>query len=226
MTYIREPEFQIFQCTNEDCRFRCPSNLSMKRLEYCPFCGSSLIPATPVYANLKNASQPKSGSTRTVSVLLDNLRSTLNVGSIFRTADGAGVSSIHLCGTTPTPEHAKIKKTGLGAEWSLPWDYHRNGLDFVTSQKQSGVFIVSVETSPLSSNIFNAVLPDSRIETLLIMGNEVSGIDPDILNLSDQILHIPMSGVKSSLNVSVAFGIAVYTLLFAGESHTTAEGHN
>lgn len=212
MTYSREPEFQIYQCQNQDCRFRCPTNLSMKKLDHCPLCGSTLLPVSPVFTNLKNQPSTTTKDENEIEVLLDNLRSTLNVGSIFRTADGVGISRIHLCGTTPTPEHAKIKKTGLGAEWNIPWQYHPNGLDFVISQKNLGTYIIAVETSPLAENIFDLAIPVNTNKLLLVLGNEVSGIDPDILNLSDKTINIPMNGVKSSLNVAVAFGIASYTL--------------
>lgn len=212
MSYSQEPEFQIFQCQNPACRFRCPTNLSMKKLNKCPLCGDQIEPASAVFTNQKSESFDRKKPIRRMEVLLDNLRSTLNVGSIFRTADGAGISKIHLCGTTPTPEHVKIKKTGLGAEWTIPWEYHPNGVDFVIDHKNNNYFIVSVETSLKSENIFDVKFPQNLDNLLLIMGNEVSGIDPEILALSDNIVEIPMVGVKSSLNVAVAFGIAAYTL--------------
>lgn len=214
MAYLKEPEFQVYQCTNEDCRFRCPTNLSLKKLDHCPLCGNPLLPVGDVFSNSKNQPFTREEPSGTALVLLDNLRSTLNVGSIFRTADGAGVSKIFLSGTTPTPEHEKIKKTGLGAEWKLPWEYTPNGLDLVSRLKKDGVFIISIETSPSATNIFDASRSVGHTNTLLIMGNEVSGIDPEILSLSDLTLCIPMAGTKSSLNVAVAFGIAIYTLIY------------
>ncbi len=147
-----------------------------------------------------------------MEVLLDSLRSTLNVGSIFRTADGAGASHIHCCGTTPTPDHPKIAKTSLGAEDFLPWTYVPNALDLVLSKKSAGYAILSIEATQNSADIFTHRQPNVDSPILLVMGNEISGVDPEILQLSDHILHIPMAGKKDSLNVAVAFGIAIYTL--------------
>ena len=202
------------QCTNPECRFRCPSNLSVQILGACPLCGSTIQPVTPPFVNAKQRPTLSNPGKTPIHILLDNLRSTLNVGSIFRTADGAGVAKIHLCGTTPTPDHPKIAKTGLGAEWNLPWEAHRNGLDFVNECKASGFTVISLEATEKSRSIFS--LDRSQIDfqkpILMVIGNEVSGIDPQILSTSDYICSIPMHGIKSSLNVAVAFGIAVYTI--------------
>jgi len=208
----QEAQFVMLQCENPDCRFRCPSNLSTKSLERCPLCGNGVHPVTPSFTNEKSARTFISKTSPVIEVLLDNLRSTLNVGSIFRSADGAGVAKIHLCGTSPTPEHAKIAKTGLGAEWNLPWEYHRNGLDFVRSIRAVGYSTISFEATSTSTPLFNFGAPSNDRPILLVIGNEVSGIDPEILSESDQVCSIPMAGFKSSLNVAVAFGIAVYTI--------------
>jgi 23S rRNA (guanosine2251-2'-O)-methyltransferase len=213
---MAEPEFQIYQCSNEQCRFRCPNNLTERLMEHCPLCGAKLIPQGRLFINSKRSSanpvvpgQPAV----IIDVLLDNLRSTLNVGSIFRTADGAGVNHIYCCGTTPTPQHAKIAKTSLGAEGFTPWSYHPNALDQVKFKRDSGYQIISMEAADSSKSLFTTAPASKRSPTLLVLGNEVSGIDPEIIQFSDQVLYIPMQGKKSSLNVAVAFGIAVYTLL-------------
>ncbi|MEN6570451.1 MAG: RNA methyltransferase [Anaerolineaceae bacterium] len=207
-------EFVMLQCENESCRFRCPSNLSHRELDRCPICGSSISVFGAPFTNPEVPSLSEAKPVRPLEVLLDNLRSTLNVGSIFRTSDGAGVRKIHLCGTTPTPDHPKIAKTGLGAEIKIPWEYHRNGLDMVSHARSQGFEVVSLEAAPESRSIFSytAASDPSLPPILLVIGNEITGIDPEILAVSDTILSIPMRGVKSSLNVAVAFGIAVYTL--------------
>ena len=207
-------EFVMLQCENPECRFRCPSNLSVQTLETCPICGSIIHPATPPFSNNKHHSGASLSNKTPIHVLLDNLRSTLNVGSIFRTADGAGVSKIHLCGTTPTPDHPKIAKTGLGAEWNLPWEVHRNGLDFVNTCKAGGFAVISLEAVENSISIFSLDWSKNELQKpiLMVVGNEVSGIDPQIISTSDYVCSIPMFGIKSSLNVAVAFGIAVYTI--------------
>ena len=208
-----EAEFVIYQCENPDCRFRCPSNLTAKSLELCPLCAAPMHAATPPFSNQKAAMEHLPSNNPPIEVLLDNLRSTLNVGSIFRTSDGAGVRMIHLCGTTPTPEHPKIAKTGLGAEWNLPWQAHRNGLDFVREIRKDGFTVISLEATPSSTSIYSLDMGHAATRPiLLVIGNEVSGVDPEILAQSDRIVAIPMAGIKSSLNVAVAFGIAVYTI--------------
>jgi tRNA G18 (ribose-2'-O)-methylase SpoU len=224
---MAEPEFQIYQCSNEQCRFRCPNNLTERIMERCPLCGEKLIPQGSAFINSKkpSANPVVTGQPAVIfEVLLDNLRSTLNVGSIFRTADGAGVNHIFCCGTTPTPEHAKIAKTSLGAESFTPWSYHPNALDQVKLKRESGYRVISMEATDSSKSIFTTLTTSAQSPTLLIMGNEVSGIDPEILQYSDQVLFIPMQGKKSSLNVAVAFGIAVYTLLNNSHMETNVIG--
>ncbi len=210
-----EPEFQTFECSNPDCRFRFANNLSVRELHVCPNCGGTLLPQGAPYKNSRFTSEAKNSKpSKKVEVLLDNLRSTLNVGSIFRSADGAGASFIYCCGTTPTPVHPKIAKTGLGAESFLPWQYHTNAFELVKQKRSQGVSIISIEATAQSTSLFSKSDETTISPILLIMGNEISGIDPEILAISDRVLHIPMAGQKDSLNVAVAFGIALYTLLY------------
>lgn len=210
---MAESDFQMYQCGNPVCRFRFANNLSVRTLTKCPLCGEALEPSGAPFSNARLVG-PEKGiiPPQKVEVLLDSLRSTLNVGSIFRSADGAGASHIHCCGTTPTPDHPKISKTSLGAEDFLPWTYAPNALDLVLNKKAAGYAILSIEATQNSADIFSHRQPNVDTPILLVMGNEVSGIDPEILRVSDHILHIPMAGKKDSLNVAVAFGIAIYTL--------------
>lgn len=206
--------FQVFECQNPECRLRFPTNLTVDEMSVCPFCGSLLNPWGDPYTNIKAASLPHFKSPRQVEILLDNLRSTFNVGAIFRTADGAGVSHIYCCGTTPTPEHPKIIKTGLGAEGCVSWSYHRNALDLlnsISSNKQ----LLSLEAAETSIDLYHEMGQiDSKGPVLLILGNEISGVDPELLKRSNLILSLPMLGHKNSLNVAVAAGIAIYNLRF------------
>jgi tRNA G18 (ribose-2'-O)-methylase SpoU len=169
------------------------------------------------FTNLKRTAAEAENPLPVFEVLLDNLRSTLNVGSIFRTADGAGVHKIYCAGTTPTPEHPKIAKTGLGAEDFIPWEYVRNGFDLACQQKAAGVTLLSLEAAPQAQSLVSFPPFSANQHYLFIVGNEVSGIDPEIIALSDVTLFIPMRGKKSSLNVAVAFGIAAYVLLDSGK---------
>ncbi len=150
-----------------------------------------------------------------VEALLDNIRSTSNVGSMFRAADGAGLHRLHLCGITPTPENPKVAKTALGAEKSIHWSYGRNSIFAAQELKCRGFKVLSLEASPQAQSIFE--LDPSLIEgpILLVVGNEINGVDPDLLVISDQVVWIPMQGQKESLNVALAFGVAAYTLRFS-----------
>lgn len=170
--------------------------------------------------------QPSIISARTHSsiqfeVLLDNLRSVYNVGAIFRTSDGAGVRKVHLCGTTPTPDHVRLSKTALGTEQTIPWTYHTNSLIKAQKLGASGRLLWALERTNSSSSVFAAGKPVAPTESIVIVvGNEVAGVDPEILALCDEVLHIPMSGTKESLNVAVAFGIAIYMLRFGVQIST------
>jgi 23S rRNA (guanosine2251-2'-O)-methyltransferase len=145
-----------------------------------------------------------------LSVLIDNIRSAWNVGSIFRSADGFGFAHAYLCGITPTPENDSVRKTSLGAEDSVPWSYHKDALKLAKGLKKEGWRILALEEDRRAKqlNHFSA----STQRSVLIIGNEVSGVDPGLLALCDEILYIPMYGDKKSFNVATAFGIAAYEL--------------
>lgn len=148
-----------------------------------------------------------------ISILLHNIRSMHNVGSIFRTSDGAGVSKIYLTGYTPCPPRKEIHKTALGAEEFIPWEYHVDPVKLLKKLKKEGVGIVALEKNQRSQDISSYT---SKKPTCLILGNEIDGVEESLLKLADQVLHIPMRGQKQSLNVSVAFGVAIYHLCSGG----------
>ena len=141
-------------------------------------------------------------------VICDNLRSLYNVGSIFRTSDALGVKKIYLCGITGTPEQKGVLKVSLGAETSVPWEHCGHGWRLVEKLKKQGVQIVSLELDKKSIDIkkFKPKFPCA-----LIVGNEVNGVSKSLLKRSDFIVKIPMHGIKESMNVAVAFGIAGYS---------------
>jgi len=143
-----------------------------------------------------------------VYVILDNIRSLHNVGSIFRTADAAGVDKIFLCGITGEPTDIKVKKVSLGAEDSVPWEYVPQAWRLVKQLKKQGFKIVVLEKNNQSQDYrkFRSVR-----KMALIVGNEVRGVSAGLLKLSDTVVHIPMYGQKESLNVGVAFGIAIFS---------------
>ena len=142
-------------------------------------------------------------------VVLNNIRSLHNVGAIFRTADGAGVEKIWLCGITGFPPQGGIAKTALGAQDYVPWEYREDVLSLLKELKKEGYQIVLLEQmqGALPHDVFKPVGA-----VCLVVGNEVSGVSQDMLTLCDQAIEIEMNGIKNSLNVAVAFGIAVYQL--------------
>src|SRR3989338_7734729 len=145
-----------------------------------------------------------------IYVICHNIRSRHNVGSIYRTADAAGVSKIFLCGITPTPPHPNIEKVSLGAEKFVKWENRKETWRVIDELKKEGVEIISLEQAKgaISLNDLKSV----KKSIALILGEELRGLPKTILKRSDKIVQIPMRGKKESLNVSVAFGIAVYKL--------------
>ena len=152
-----------------------------------------------------------------LQIVLDNIRSALNVGSIFRSADGAGVTCLHLCGVTPTPENAGVKKTALGAEKNIPWVYHPDGVEAVVQLKTSGNMIWALEGGVRTTPLMAEAVPSSDF-MVLVVGSELGGVDPGIIDLCDSVVYLPMVGSKGSLNVAVACGIAIYWLRFLSAS--------
>ena len=147
------------------------------------------------------------------AVLLDNVRSAWNVGSILRSADGFGVTHAYLCGITPAADHEAVMKTSLGAEDSVPWSYHKDAVRLVKGLKAEGWKVFGLEDNPRAVDLRRAatVTYSSQLN-VLIVGNEVTGVDPELLDLCDQIYCIPMRGAKQSFNVAIAFSIAAYAL--------------
>ena len=148
-----------------------------------------------------------------LSVLVHNIRSMHNVGAIFRTSDGAGVSHIYLTGYTPYPPRKEIAKTFLGAENFISWNHDTDPIPIIKRLKKEGTAIVLLEQLPNSiphHQIANHFKKTDNI--LLIVGSEIGGINQDIINLADIAIEIPMHGQKENLNVSVAFGIAIYQI--------------
>lgn len=204
--------YQIRQCDREACRFRFPAVAQNAPSARCPLCGGPTAVVQMPLAKRQTAVATAVKS-RHLEVLLDNIRSLYNVGSIFRTADGAGVRHLHLCGMTATPAHPKLAKTALGADSQMSWSYGRNGVDTAVGLKEQGYQIWSLEDTDGADSLFGAEITLTP-PVVLIVGNENVGIDPAILEISDRVYSLPMQGVKDSLNVAVAFGIALYTIQF------------
>lgn len=155
------------------------------------------------------------GGFRDVRVLLHNIRSTHNVGSIFRTADAGGVSHIYISGYTPTPtdqfnrKRKDIAKVALGAEDCVAWSKVKTVKSLIAQLKIDGFSVIALEQSDTSVDYKDVKLGE---KVLLVVGNEVKGMSSELLKLADVVAEIPMEGEKESLNVSVAFGIALFRL--------------
>lgn len=147
-----------------------------------------------------------------VAVLLDNVRSMYNVGSVLRTADAFKVEEVVLCGITGCPPHPEITKTALGAEESVKWRYEKEATEAVKEKREEG-WLVCVLEQAHGSIPLQDFIPSPEQKYLLVAGNEVDGVSQDIVDMADFILEIPQHGVKHSLNVSTSTGIALWQLM-------------
>jgi 23S rRNA (guanosine2251-2'-O)-methyltransferase len=155
--------------------------------------------------------QYSSAQKHPVVLMLHNVRSMWNVGSMFRTADAAGIEKIILSGYTATPPRKEIDKTALGAQDTVVWEYHADPLDSLSSMKQGGVRICGLEITEKSRPY--TTMQSADFPLCLVVGNEVEGIENELLELCDDVLEIPQYGTKHSLNVAVAAGIALFELV-------------
>lgn len=208
--------FVVRKCINDVCGLRFTMLADDVRGERCPVCRSDTVQIGIEYAKNEVEKIFSDDEQVHLEVLLDNIRSAWNVGSMIRTADGAGVKKVHLCGVTPTPEHPRVPKTSLGAERIMAWSFHADGASACSELKEQGYRIWALEGGVRAEPLYavDSSWPGKPI--LLVVGNEVTGVDPGILELCERVVCLPMQGFKGSLNVAVAFGIAVYTLCWAG----------
>lgn len=209
-----EPRFQVYQCTRETCRLRFSSLPGDPKAARCPLCRAYTEAIEIVYDRAAVALRVGPARGPQLEVLLDNIRSSWNVGSMLRSADGAGVRHIHVCGISSLPDQPKVAKTALGAEKSLPWTFHPDGAAAARSLKDQGLRLWALEGGSRASSLFDAAVDLPGPPIVLVVGNELSGVDPGILELCERVVCLPMQGVKGSLNVAVAFGIAVYHIRY------------
>ncbi len=156
----------------------------------------------------KTVGQSLAAERHPVSVMLHNVRSLYNVGSVFRTSDSALVSELLLCGFTPHPPRKEIEKTALGAVDSVPWRYFKNSGEALDYVRSKAIKVIAVELTD-RKRTYDSLLKED-FPMCLVFGNELTGIDNEVLSLCDDAVEIPMHGVKHSLNVGVAAGIAIY----------------
>lgn len=161
--------------------------------------------------NRKTVEDFKASEKRKIIIILDNIRSMHNVGSVFRTSDAFLIEAIYLCGFTPTPPHREINKTALGATETVSWKYFNSTIEAIEYSKSIGydVFAVEQVDKSISLEKFNYINP-----TAIVLGNEVDGVDEAVLPMVNGCIEIPQMGMKHSLNVSVATGIVLWQLIW------------
>ena len=146
-------------------------------------------------------------------VVLDDVRSMYNVGSVFRTGDAFRIESLYLCGISATPPATEIHKTALGAEDSVQWRHYDSALEAVAELKESGYEVLAVEQCENSTKL-NAFFPERGKKYAVVLGNEVKGVHQEVIDACDGCLEIPKFGTKHSMNVSVTAGIIMYRFVF------------
>ncbi len=202
--------FEIRVC--ENCGLRYPIPLGHSFGPRCPHCLGETTLVLQKSIDEEVAREESSVHADHLVVLVDNVRSAWNVGSILRSADGFGFSHAYLCGITPTPEQEAVQKTSLGAEDFVTWSHHKDAVKLVKGLRLEGWKIVGLEEDKRAISLHQFAASIDQQPVVLIIGNEVTGVDPGLLKLCDEILHIPMHGQKRSFNVAVAFGVAAYAL--------------
>ncbi len=153
----------------------------------------------------------KSQEKTPIIVVLDNVRSLNNIGSVFRTSDAFAVEAIYLCGITAQPPHRDINKTALGATESVEWIYFENTLDALKNLREKNYTIAAIEQTEASVYL-NQFKPDKDQKLAVVFGHEVKGVSQEAINNSDLVLEIPQRGIKHSFNISVSVGIVLWAL--------------
>lgn len=144
-------------------------------------------------------------------VVLDNVRSLNNIGSVFRTSDAFLIEKIYLCGISATPPNKEIHKTALGATESVDWEYSESTLSVIQNLKSSKIKVLAIEQAENSTKL-DTFLPEKNQKYAVVMGNEVKGVQQEVVNASDLCIEIPQFGTKHSLNISVTTGVVLWDL--------------
>lgn len=161
--------------------------------------------------NRKNIDEFKQSDKTPLIVILDNIRSLNNIGSVFRTSDAFLVEKIYLCGITATPPNKEIHKTALGSTDSVDWEYSENTIDVVDKLKAENIEIISIEQAE-NAVMLNDFVADRNKKYAIIFGNEVKGVEQKIVSASDKVIEIPQYGTKHSLNISVSAGVVIWEM--------------
>ena len=157
-----------------------------------------------------NIDEFKNADKTPITIVLDNVRSALNVGSVFRTSDAFLIENIILCGITATPPDKEIRKAALGSTDSVKWEFFENTIDAVNKLKTEDYHIIGIEQADKSTMLNDISLPKKPIA--IIMGNEVNGVAQEVIDVCNAVIEIPQFGTKHSLNISVSTGIVIWEL--------------
>jgi 23S rRNA (guanosine2251-2'-O)-methyltransferase len=206
--------FEIRVCLNIECGLRYPLMENHPFGTRCPHClgETRVVLKTEISEWEETRVEAEKSKRKMIAVLVDNIRSAWNVGSILRSADGFGFTHAYLCGITPTPENEAVTKTSLGAEDFVTWSYHKDAVKLVKGLKKTGWKVLALEEHERAKSIASQT-GNLDINTVLMIGNEITGVDPELLELAAEIYFIPMRGQKRSFNVANAFSIAAYALI-------------
>jgi tRNA G18 (ribose-2'-O)-methylase SpoU len=157
--------------------------------------------------NLPDKKQQSLTPRNSIVLIADHIRSAFNIGAFFRTGDSFAIEKIYLTGYSSTPDHPAVKKTALGSQAYVAWEHFDNTEDAINKVKNEGFKIIALETTPQAENLYYAVLPK---KIAILVGNERFGLNSSVLKKADQIIQIPMSGHKNSLNVATSFALIAY----------------
>ncbi|VVU99822.1 23S rRNA (guanosine-2'-O-)-methyltransferase RlmB [Mesonia oceanica] len=159
----------------------------------------------------KSVEEFKNSSKTPLIIVLDNIRSLNNIGSVFRTADAFLIEKIYLCGITATPPHKDIHKTALGATETVDWEYIENTTELIEKLQEENMEVLAIEQAE-ESVMLNDFQPEKGKTYAIVFGNEVKGVQQEVVSKSDQVIEIPQYGSKHSLNISVSTGVVVWDL--------------
>ena len=207
--------YQIRVCQNPNCGLRYPLVDASGFGERCPACLGATVAVeekslAPETKTIVDSGPIHAGR----QVLLDNIRSAWNAGSILRSAEAFGFRRAYFCGITPTPDDPRVCKTALGAERIVEWSAHMDAVHLLYNLKKQRYVIWALEVTEYSVPIMSVVSDAGAFKNLvLVVGNEVAGVDPGILEIADKVVHLPMNGQKRSFNVAVAFALAAQLIV-------------
>ncbi|NMC45728.1 MAG: RNA methyltransferase [Chloroflexi bacterium] len=199
----------ILQCPNQACDFRYPAGEDEYSI-YCPVCGEKM--RIMEYDIDNDYAQFTKNKSLRLECAVDNVRSSYNIGAMLRSANALALDHLYLCGYSPTPQQSKVRKTSLGAETSLDWSHQPNILTLIQQKKTDGYLILAIEATSNASSLIDYRLPGGTSSVMMVVGNELFGVDPAVRAISDAVLQIPIFGEKKSLNVANSFSIAAFYL--------------